>query len=249
MPETFAPRETIMIEHIERAMNSPERAVLQERIGWDLRRSSRILRSQAAWIGSLTVIWLTCAGAGWSIVHLAPAWIPATAVLVLIGSTAFAMSIFAIISLLDYIRHSRGEEPLVSKNQLRLDQGCVRVRRVSSNHAIEIKAYEDETEACLYGLSDGTTFLLLGQHVSPEDSDSAWPADVFEIVDSAFDGERIGLFSIGKPLEPALRLWSDCLSLAAWNRLPAGENIVPGTPMEILTALNCDFAKSLDASL
>jgi hypothetical protein len=76
----------------------------------------------------------------------------------------------------------------------------------------------------------------LDQFVGPENSDAPWPATEFEIVDSALDGERLGIFSTGLPLEPSQKLETSDVPELFDGRLE-NETVVPGTPEEVIQRL------------
>ena len=115
-----------------------------------------------------------------------------------------------------------------------LENGRVKVDRVTATRAITVSAFDDEGEAVILAISENESVTLFGQCIGPVDVAADWPAVEFEWVRSALDNSELGIFATKGRLKPELELEWDCFEDGSDVDWPWGIAVVEKTPEQIL---------------
>lgn len=131
------------------------------------------------------------------------------------------------------------EQEWAPKLRAALDDGQASILQVTSDRVICLEPFDDEAQAYIYDLGDGTCLFLHGQEYYPEDFDNTpWPAKEFELVRTAVGHLFITIHNArGKPEHVRVVEMDEMPSDFVWGNEPATQSILPGTPDEVLARL------------
>jgi hypothetical protein len=141
----------------------------------------------------------------------AEGWLPR-----ILGMAAIASCWYAVSSLPRYLRVRKVNTNLYTHMDARLrrvlEDGRVRVRRVSAVAVVAIEPVGDEGFGCLFDLGDGRVLFLKNGHLpylGDGDEDEPWPCTEFELVERVADRGFVKLSCTGSALRPVRVVGTD----------------------------------------
>lgn len=236
-----------VLEEVQRPLTEAERRQLEKSLEGGGRSIpfAQEMRDLAVWTGASLLLTALFAIGGFGIERPEMFWrIPGG---VLLGGSSICgfLCLYILIQIISGIRRNAKEARRFAREdkpkiRAALEHGQAKVVRVTSDEVIvvEEQEYVDEGSAYIYGLGDGRSFYLRGQHCYPKDRPAPWPARRFEIANTAIKDIWLGIRNVEGSLEPKREIpMEETPEGFAWSDDPKSESVLAGSPEEVLSRL------------